>query len=75
MKNFTTTLDFTFSIADLHCMEDFILEYTDASVIEQELEGIPECDIDRVYYDFIVSEFLRESVLREKERQEYTEAA
>ena len=75
MKNFSTSLDVTVSIADLHYMEDFIAEYTSPSVIEQALEGVPASEQDAAYRTFIIEEFLRESILRERQRSEKTEIA
>jgi len=43
-KEFTIDLDVTVSIADLHVMEDFVMEYTDPSVIEQALEDIADSE-------------------------------
>ena len=64
MKEFTINLDVTVSIADLHVMEDFVMEYTDPSVIEQALEDIADSDREEAYRKTIIEEFLRESILR-----------
>jgi len=75
MKSYSTALNVTVSIADLRYMEDFIAEYTDPSVIEQALEDVAANDLERTYRDFIIEEFLRESIIRERQRCEYTEIA
>jgi len=75
MKTFSTTLDVTISTADLHYMEDFIAEYTDPSVIEQALDGVADSDLEQAYRNFIIEEFLRESILREQQRCESAEIA
>lgn len=64
MKEFTIDLDVTVSIADLHVMEDFVMEYTDPSVIEQALEDIADSEREGAYHKVIIEEFLRESILR-----------
>ena len=63
-KEFIINLDVTVSIADLRVMEDFVMEYTDPSVIEQALEDIADSDREEVYRKTIIEEFLRESILR-----------
>ena len=73
MKNYFVTLDLTISISDLHYMEDFVMEYTHPSVIEQALEGVEESALDQAYRNFIIEEFLRESILRERQRSEKEE--
>jgi len=52
MKEFSVALNVTVSIADLHTMEDFVMEYTDPSVIEQELEGIEDSNLEEAYHSF-----------------------
>lgn len=64
MKEFTIDLDVTVSITDLHVMEDFVMEYTDPSVIEQALEDIADSEREGAYHKVIIEEFLRESILR-----------
>ena len=75
MTNYFANLNVTVSIADLRCMEDFVAEYTDPSVIEQALEGVPASEQETVYRNFIIEEFLRESILREQQRYERAEIA
>ena len=75
MTNYFANLNVTVSIADLRCMEDFVAEYTNPSVIEQALEGIPASEQETVYRNFIIEEFLRESILREQQRYERAEIA
>ena len=75
MTNYFANLNVTVSIADLRCMEDFVVEYTDPSVIEQALEGVPASEQETVYRNFIIEEFLRESILREQQRYERAEIA
>ena len=69
MKNFSASLDVTVSIADLNYMEDFIAEYTSPSVIEQALEGVPTNELETAYRNFIIEEFLRESILRGRQSE------
>jgi len=64
MKEFSVALNVTVSIADLHTMEDFVMEYTDPSVIEQELEGIEDSNLEEAYRNYIIEEFLRETLFR-----------
>jgi len=64
MKTYTITLDVTISIGELHCMEDFLAEYTSPSVIEQALEEVPTDELDSAYRTFIINEYLHESILR-----------
>ena len=64
MKTYTTTLDVTISIAELHYMEDFVAEYISPSVIEQALEGVSTDELDAAYRTVIINEYLHESVLR-----------
>ena len=75
MTNYFANLNVTVSIADLRCMEDFVEEYTDPSVIEQVLEGVPASEQETAYRNFIIEEFLRESILREQQRYERAEIA
>ena len=75
MTNYFANLNVTVSTADLRCMEDFIAEYTDPSVVEQALEGVADNDLDRAYRNFVIEEFLRESILRERQRYERAEIA
>lgn len=75
MTNYFANLNVTVSIADLRCMEDFVAEYTNPSVIEQALEGVPASEQETVYRNFIIEEFLRESILREQQRYERAEIA
>ena len=75
MTNYFANLNVTVSIADLRCMEDFVAEYTNPSVIEQALEGVADNDLDRAYRTFVIEEFLRESILRERQRYERAEIA
>ena len=75
MTNYFANLNVTVSIADLRCMEDFVAEYTNPSVIEQALEGAPASEQETVYRNFIIEEFLRESILREQQRYERAEIA
>ena len=63
-KELIINLDVTVSIADLRVMEDFVMEYTDPSVIEQALEDIADSDREEAYRKTIIEEFLRESILR-----------
>ena len=73
MKKFSITVDAIVSTGDLHYMEDFVSEYTDPSVIAQAVDGVPEDEIERAYNEFVVQEFLRESILRGRLREEKLE--
>ena len=54
-------------------MEDVVNEYTDGSVIDGALEGVPENELDHAYWQCIVMEFLRESIMRGRREEEETQ--
>ena len=70
MKNHRVSIDGFFTIGELHYMEDVVNEYTDGSVIDGALEGVPENELDHAY---IVMEFLRESIMRGRREEEETQ--
>ena len=59
MKNYRVSIDGFFTIGELHYMEDVVNEYTDGSVIDGALEGVPENELDHAYWQCIVMEFMR----------------
>ena len=73
MKNYRVSIDGFFTIGELHYMEDVINEYTDGSVIDGALEGVPENELDHAYWQCIVMEFLRESIMRGRREEEETQ--
>ena len=64
MKDICTNVEVTISTGDLHYMEDFVAEFTAPSVVEQALEGVEHNDLEQAYLNFIIQEYLRESILR-----------
>lgn len=70
MKTISVPINTSFTVGDMHYMEDYVMEYMDSSVVEQALEGIPENEVPFAYYDFIVNEYLKESISRGRQLSE-----
>ena len=73
MKNYRVSIDGFFTIGELHYMEDVVNGLAHWSVIDGALEGVSENELDHAYWQCIVMEFLRESIMRGRREEEETQ--